>query len=84
MNVTGLRDWARLGGGGLNAEGNAILYRVIFQQHSYQHCIDHARILASSDRIRPCGIFEQHSVIGGVVSECHRLEKRVQRRVLGT
>jgi hypothetical protein len=28
MNVTGLRDWARLGGGGFNAEGNAILYRV--------------------------------------------------------
>lgn len=30
MNVTGLRDWARLGGGGFNAEGNAILYRVYF------------------------------------------------------
>ncbi|KAK6987718.1 Six-hairpin glycosidase [Favolaschia claudopus] len=29
MNVTGLRDWARLGGGGINAEGNAILYRVL-------------------------------------------------------
>ncbi|KAJ7118101.1 glycoside hydrolase family 78 protein [Mycena epipterygia] len=29
MNVTGLRDWARLGGGGFNAEGNAILYRVL-------------------------------------------------------
>lgn len=28
MNVTGLRDWARLGGGGINAEGNALLYRV--------------------------------------------------------
>ena len=28
MNVTGLRDWARLGGGGINAEGNAILYKV--------------------------------------------------------
>lgn len=28
MNVTGLRDWARQGGGGHNAEGNAILYRV--------------------------------------------------------
>ncbi|TBU38763.1 Six-hairpin glycosidase [Dichomitus squalens] len=27
MNVTGLRDWARLGGGGINAEGNALLYR---------------------------------------------------------
>jgi len=33
MNVTGLRDWARLGGGGFNAEGNAILYRV-----SDSHC----------------------------------------------
>lgn len=30
MNVTGLRDWARLGGGGHNAEGNAILYQVGF------------------------------------------------------
>ncbi|KAK1229043.1 hypothetical protein PQX77_007907 [Marasmius sp. AFHP31] len=29
MNVTGLRDWARLGGGGINAEGNAILYQVL-------------------------------------------------------
>lgn len=28
MDVTGLRDWARLGGGGHNAEGNALLYRV--------------------------------------------------------
>ena len=28
MNVTGLRDWARLGGGGHNAEGNALLYKV--------------------------------------------------------
>ncbi|KIY62492.1 glycoside hydrolase family 78 protein [Cylindrobasidium torrendii FP15055 ss-10] len=29
MNVTGLRDWARLGGGGHNAEGNALLYGVL-------------------------------------------------------
>ncbi|KAI8992817.1 Six-hairpin glycosidase [Trametes punicea] len=29
MNVTGLRDWARLGGGGHNAEGNALLYQVL-------------------------------------------------------
>ncbi|KAI0338612.1 Six-hairpin glycosidase [Trametopsis cervina] len=29
MNVTGLRDWARLGGGGINAEGNALLYKVL-------------------------------------------------------
>ncbi|KAF4588534.1 hypothetical protein EYR40_010086 [Pleurotus pulmonarius] len=29
MNVTGLRDWARLGGGGINAAGNALLYRVL-------------------------------------------------------
>ncbi|KAJ7743495.1 Six-hairpin glycosidase [Mycena maculata] len=28
MNITGLRDWARQGGGGFNAEGNAIFYRV--------------------------------------------------------
>ena len=28
MNVTGLRDLARQGGGGINAEGNAILYKV--------------------------------------------------------
>lgn len=28
MNVTGLRDWARLGGGGHNVEGNAIFYKV--------------------------------------------------------
>jgi len=29
MNVTGLRDWARLGGGGHNSEGNALLYKVL-------------------------------------------------------
>ncbi|KAF8890923.1 Six-hairpin glycosidase [Infundibulicybe gibba] len=29
INITGLRDWARLGGGGYNAEGNAILYRLL-------------------------------------------------------
>jgi len=29
MDVTGLRDWARLGGGGYNAEGNALLYKVL-------------------------------------------------------
>ena len=28
MNVTGLRDWARLGQGGHNSEGNALLYQV--------------------------------------------------------
>lgn len=28
MNVTGLRDWARLGQGGHNSEGNALLYKV--------------------------------------------------------
>jgi hypothetical protein len=28
MNVTGLRDWARQGGGGHNAEGNALYYKV--------------------------------------------------------
>ncbi|KAG5637071.1 hypothetical protein H0H81_005838 [Sphagnurus paluster] len=29
INITGLRDWARLGGGGYNAEGNALLYKVL-------------------------------------------------------
>ncbi|KAH9856209.1 Six-hairpin glycosidase [Lenzites betulinus] len=29
MNVTGLRDWARLGGGGYNSEGNALLFQVL-------------------------------------------------------
>ncbi|TFY77150.1 hypothetical protein EWM64_g6863 [Hericium alpestre] len=29
MNITGLRDWARLGGGGHNAEGNALYYKVL-------------------------------------------------------
>ncbi|KAF5378492.1 hypothetical protein D9615_007115 [Tricholomella constricta] len=28
-NITGLRDWARPGGGGYNAEGNALLYKVL-------------------------------------------------------
>ncbi|KAG6823782.1 hypothetical protein H0H93_003087, partial [Arthromyces matolae] len=27
IDITGLRDWARLGGGGYNAEGNAIYYK---------------------------------------------------------
>lgn len=31
MNVTALSDWARQGGGGYNAEGNAILYKVGFR-----------------------------------------------------
>lgn len=30
IDITGLRDWARLGGGGYNAEGNAIYYKVRF------------------------------------------------------
>ncbi|KAJ7153315.1 Six-hairpin glycosidase [Mycena filopes] len=34
MNVTGLRDWARVGGGGFNAEGNAILYRTLLTSAS--------------------------------------------------
>ncbi|KZV84660.1 glycoside hydrolase family 78 protein [Exidia glandulosa HHB12029] len=29
INITGLGDWARLGGGGHNAAGNAILYKVL-------------------------------------------------------
>ncbi|KAL4242797.1 hypothetical protein ABKN59_010978, partial [Abortiporus biennis] len=29
MNITGLRDWARLGGGGHSSEGNALLYKVL-------------------------------------------------------
>ncbi|KAF9450982.1 glycoside hydrolase family 78 protein [Macrolepiota fuliginosa MF-IS2] len=29
INITGLRDWARLGGGGHNSEGNALLYQVL-------------------------------------------------------
>ncbi|KAK0200614.1 Six-hairpin glycosidase [Desarmillaria ectypa] len=29
MNITGIRDWGRLGAGGYNAEGNAILYKVL-------------------------------------------------------
>ncbi|EGN92657.1 glycoside hydrolase family 78 protein [Serpula lacrymans var. lacrymans S7.3] len=29
MNITGLRDWGRLGQGGHNAEGNAILYKLL-------------------------------------------------------
>ncbi|KAG6877286.1 hypothetical protein C0993_008843 [Termitomyces sp. T159_Od127] len=29
IDITGLRDWARLGGGGFNAEGNAIYYKVL-------------------------------------------------------
>lgn len=28
MNITAPTDWARLGGGGISAEGNAILYKV--------------------------------------------------------
>ncbi|KAH7922494.1 glycoside hydrolase family 78 protein [Leucogyrophana mollusca] len=29
MNITGLRDWGRFGQGGHNAEGNAILYKLL-------------------------------------------------------
>lgn len=29
INITGLRDWARIGGGGHNSEGNALLYKVL-------------------------------------------------------
>lgn len=30
VDITGLRDWARLGGGGHNSEGNALFYEVLF------------------------------------------------------
>ena len=29
VNITGLRDWARKGGGGHNAEGNALYYKAL-------------------------------------------------------
>ena len=44
MNVTGLRDWARLGGGGYNVEGNAILYKVFLPLVIHRLCIIHASV----------------------------------------
>ncbi|EIM84461.1 glycoside hydrolase family 78 protein [Stereum hirsutum FP-91666 SS1] len=43
MNITGLRDWARKGGGGHNAEGNALLYKTLVNS------ADLAKTLNSSD-----------------------------------
>ncbi|KAJ7466205.1 Six-hairpin glycosidase [Mycena galericulata] len=34
IDITGLRDWARQGGGGFNVEGNAIFYRVLMTSAS--------------------------------------------------
>lgn len=39
INITGLRDWARLGGGGYNAEGNALLYKVSHLDSFNPHCL---------------------------------------------
>ncbi|KAG7094575.1 hypothetical protein E1B28_005402 [Marasmius oreades] len=47
MNVTGLRDWARLGGGGINAEGNAILYRVLVTASGLANAIGDASLAAA-------------------------------------
>lgn len=44
-NVTGLRDWARLGGGGFNAHGNAIFYRVCPSRRSLGSTGPHPRLL---------------------------------------
>jgi hypothetical protein len=35
MNITGTNDWARLGQGGHNSEGNALLYRVRLYCHNH-------------------------------------------------
>ncbi|KZT25006.1 glycoside hydrolase family 78 protein [Neolentinus lepideus HHB14362 ss-1] len=45
MNVTGLRDWARLGGGGHNSEGNALLYKVL------TNSVDLATYMNASDLV---------------------------------
>lgn len=48
MDVTGLRDWARQGGGGHNAEGNAILYKVSTSIYFFIHfpcCLHWAAVM---------------------------------------
>ncbi|KAJ7733701.1 Six-hairpin glycosidase [Mycena metata] len=47
MNVTGLRDWARLGGGGFNAEGNAILYRALLTSASLASALNLTSLAAA-------------------------------------
>ena len=48
MNVTGLRDWARLGGGGINAEGNALLYQVRGSPHFIRPNSDPVQVLVTA------------------------------------
>ena len=61
MNVTGLRDWARLGGGGHNSEGNALLYQV---RHSTTNCnVLQLMVFLDSDyRDRSCVSSQQNYV----------------------
>ena len=85
MNVTGLRDWARLGGGGHNSEGNALLYRVsrIF---SYLTTLFLMSFTNEGSRYRggTCELLEQHLVIRILVCQRHRAQIKVQRSFLAT
>ncbi|KAG5340251.1 hypothetical protein C0989_002353 [Termitomyces sp. Mn162] len=44
IDITGLRDWARLGGGGYNAEGNAIYYKVLTTATSLATSLSHPNL----------------------------------------
>ncbi|KAK7455854.1 hypothetical protein VKT23_010891 [Stygiomarasmius scandens] len=50
MNVTGLRDWARQGGGGINAEGNAILYKTLTTASDLANALNKTSLASSYAR----------------------------------
>lgn len=81
MNVTGLRDWARLGGGGHNSEGNALLYQVgcytvnfnviqLTARSDSDNC-DRSRVGSEPDY---CGV--------KLVIQCCCAEEHIQRGIL--
>ncbi|THG99300.1 hypothetical protein EW145_g7294 [Phellinidium pouzarii] len=62
MNVTGLRDWARLGGGGINAEGNALLYKVLIGSADLANYVNDTS-LASAWTTNATGIKEKYNEV---------------------
>lgn len=78
MNVTGLRDWARLGGGGYNSEGNALLYRVRLLFTIVCFLISDDASPGSRHQLGACRVLEPNRIICRVVAECDSLEDQIQ------
>lgn len=80
MNVTGLRDWARLGGGGYNVEGNAILYKVSISSVLYFLVHNRTLIFAQgpNNSQQPRGLPQPNLVIYRLGAKRHVAENYVQ------